>query len=296
MPSAFLINLWHYSSSDQSSYQTAQPLQSYNPHMASTVSQCQCQHTFSAPKGLQPTCNTAKCLIILHSMKTEWEFRAATNPEAIPPYSTASLARSKLCTQAQASKLKLALLILKATNLKLSAMVVAAAMDDRGHSRWTLPLKLPPPLCQMATPNCLTSSTTWGASKTCFISWRRLVPMWDYRRFGNHEERMSQPTKGYPSTHISCCPWSAFVSCLCHTQLSIICSLHMWPSVWGCMCVEKKFRFKKKFTTEVDSSQPEVVVELKPQLLIGSLWPVKLNLEKAATFKVSSRLAESRQH
>jgi len=110
-------------------------------------------------------------------MKTEWEFRAATNPEAIPPYSTASLARSKLCTQAQASKLKLALLILKATNLKLSAMVVAAAMDDRGHSRWTLPLKLPPPLCQMATPNCLTSSTTWGASETCFISWRRLVPM-----------------------------------------------------------------------------------------------------------------------
>ena len=67
---------------------------------------------------------------MLHSMKTEWEFRAATDLEAIPPYSTMLSARLKSRTQAQASKLKSALPILKATNLKLSGVVVAAAMDD----------------------------------------------------------------------------------------------------------------------------------------------------------------------
>jgi len=49
----------------------------------------------------------------------------------------------------------------------------------------------------------------------------------------------------------------------------------------------KKIQIQKKFTTEINSSRPKVMVELKPQLLIGSLWPVELNLEKAVTFKVS---------
>ena len=38
------------------------------------------------------------------------------------------------------------------------------------------------------------------------------------------------------------------------------------------------------------------MVESKLQLLIGSLWPVELNLEKATTFKVSLWLAKLRQH
>jgi hypothetical protein len=36
-----------------------------------------------------------------------------------------------------------------------------------------------------------------------------------------------------------------------------------------------------------DLSRPEVMVELKPQLLIGSSQSVEPNLEKAVTFKVS---------
>jgi hypothetical protein len=47
---------------------------------------------------------------------------------------------------------------------------------------------------------------------------------------------------------------------------------------------------------EIDSSRPEVADKSKPQLLIGDLRLVELNPEQAATFKVSSRLAESRQH
>ena len=45
-----------------------------------------------------------------------------------------------------------------------------------------------------------------------------------------------------------------------------------------------------------DSSRPKVVAESKPWLLIGGLWPVEPNPKKAATFKVSSQPAESRQH
>lgn len=150
LPSAFLIDLWHYSSSDRSSYQTTQPLRSYNPHMASTASQCQCQHVFSALKEPQPTSNTAKRSIMPHSTETEWESGAATDLKAIPPHSTVSSAKSKSRSRARASKLKSAFPILKATNLKLSAVVVAAATDDRGRGRWTMPPKPPPPLCQMA--------------------------------------------------------------------------------------------------------------------------------------------------
>ena len=150
MPSAFLIDLWHYSSSDWSSYQTTQPLRSYNPHIASTASQCQCQHTFSALKEPQPMSNTTKCSIMPHLTETKWESRAATDLKAIPPHSTMSSAKSKSCSQAQASKLKSAFLILKATNLKLSAVVVAAATDNRSRGHWTMPPKPPPPLCQMA--------------------------------------------------------------------------------------------------------------------------------------------------